>query len=98
MQQEMHPREGKWDKPLYVNPESQEHYGDGVYDSYNQGLRPESPAPAAPPTFSSSMPGANLNLGRVGGYHKASSGQRLALAIVSVAMLVPLSAISLASG
>ncbi len=97
MQQEMDPRQsqGTWETPLYAHPEGSPKIDDRPYGSYGQGLSSQShtPGPGSQPgSFSSQQPGAGFSLRPSS---KASASQRLALAIVSVVMLVPLTGIAL---
>ncbi|MDQ2714038.1 MAG: hypothetical protein M3Z08_03950 [Chloroflexota bacterium] len=97
MQQEMDPRQSQsnWETPLYAHPEGAPKVDDRPYGSYGQGLSSQSHAPGSGNqfgSFSSQQPGGKFSLHLDS--RKASAGQRLALAIVSVVMLVPLTAIA----
>jgi hypothetical protein len=98
MQQEMDPRQNRsnWETPLYAHPEGSPKVDERPYDSYDQGLSSQnqrSRSGGQSGSSNSQQPGAGFSFRSDA--RKATAGQRLALAIVSVVMLVPLTAIVL---
>ncbi len=98
MQQEMDPRQSQsnWETPLYAHPESNPKIDDRPYGSYDQGLSSQSNAQrpgSQSGSYNSQQPGAGFSFRSDS--RKPTAGQRLALAIVSVVILVPLTAIAL---
>jgi len=98
MQQEMDPRQsqGNWETPLYAHPEGSPKIDERPYGSYGQGLPSQNYSPGSgsqPGSFNNQQPGAGFSFRADS--RKPTAGQRLALAIVSVVMLVPLTAIAL---